>query len=129
MRLAAAAPSERFTADAVGDAHDPGRDSRTTLETRSASPDGPERVIGDFRYLFGASGNSPSKARNAAVIARMNLIKCGLIAGRNGGNERAILLVSGNHLQYGCAARSDPGACRRSSCVRGPQDLQARSRT
>src|ERR1700679_2113296 len=96
MRLAAPASVERLTADAEGDAHDPGRDSRTTPETRSASPDGPERVIGDLRCQFGTSGDSPNKVCNAAVITRMNFVEGGPITGRNGGNESAIQLVPGN---------------------------------
>ena len=99
MCLAAATSSERFAADVVGDAHDPSGDSRTTLESPGALPDRPERVVGDLRYQLEARGDSPNKARDAGVIARMNLVECGFITRRNGGNERAIQIVSGNRLQ------------------------------
>jgi hypothetical protein len=53
----------------------------------------------------------------------MNLVECGLIPGRNGGNERAIQIVSGDRLQHWRAARSNPGASRTNWRVRGQLGL------
>jgi hypothetical protein len=86
--------AERLHADVVGDTHDPSRNSRSSLEAPSTSPDDPQRVARDLLCQFGASGESSSKGFNASVITRMYLPERYLATGGNFGNQSAIADVT-----------------------------------